>query len=343
MARVSTVVPHNTPFFRPVSIDSHQEVWYLKLNDPEARRALWLRFTLLVRADGTKRLAEVWAIAFERTATEVKKVAVKRTRRAEEFVLLPPEEKGFRIGECIFAARETEGAVGLPGGNTIRWRLRFAPARPAAFDFVPPVLKRLRMVRNIAWTVHEDLRFNGLCEVNGTPWEFTDAPGMQGHLAGARNGYSWAWGHCNHFHDQEGKPVRAIWDGLSGRGRKGQHGSTMQMSGMYIHYKGTDYAINNLWPALRMPSRFGLTGWRFEARLRERRFVGRVDAAPDEFAGVTYEDTDGSQLYCYNSKISSMALEVYHNNTLEDVLTARGTVAYEVVTREKRENVPLLL
>ncbi len=38
-----------------------------------------------------------------------------------------------------------------------------------------------------------------------------------------------------------------------------------------------------------------------------------------------------------------MMLEIYHGHELEDVLSARGTVAYEVVSREKRDNVPLLI
>lgn len=334
--------PRNTPFWQPALAGPHQEVWYLKFNDPAAGRALWLRFTLLLRADGSKRLAETWAIAFTRENEAVAKVAVKNTLPIDAFATLPGADGAFRIGDCTFSDTGTTGEI-LSGENVVRWDLRFAQDHRAAFDFVPPLLKTLGIVKNTAWTVFEDLRFEGWSEVNGERFNWSGAPGMQGHLAGAKLGHSWVWGHCNTFVDEQGRPAGMIWDGLTGRARLGQSASTPAMTGMYIRYDGVDYPVKGVWSALRAPSAHTATDWRFTARHGDLAFLGHVTARPEDFAGVTYEDTDGSFLYCYNSKVSGMTLEARRNGQREALFEAVDTVAFEVVTREQRPGVPLHL
>ena len=336
----------NEPFRNP-SLEGpghgFQEVWYLKLNAPADGRALWLRFTLLVRSDGAKRIAETWAISFRRTEWAIEKVALKCTRKLESFEQRPGAGfEGFRIGDCEFSDQSTRGQIERDG-QSIRWELHMTPARPLAFNFVPRSLARRGVIKNAAQTVFEDLRFNGWSEVNGDRFEWRDAPGMQGHLAGARNGHSWAWGHCNTFVDEQGNPTDCLWDGLRARARLGKHRRTPYLTSMLIVFEGREYRFNRTWQVFRSPSRYDMNGWTFEAKEGDVSFRGSVRAAANQFAGVAYEDTDGSALYCYNSKISDMTLEVWRAGRMERTLTAAGSVAFEVVTREKRTNIPLLL
>lgn len=346
MGQRATLASGNRPVWSP-DIEGpgrgFQEVWYLKLNDVAAARALWLRFTILVRSDGSKRLAETWAIAFHRTESGVAKTALKRTCRLDAF--FPAAEgdvPGLRIGDCIFSDLATRGAI-EGKEHVIRWDLTLRPERDLGFDFVPQSLARARLVKNTALTVFEDLRFNGWSEVDGQSHEWRDAPGMQGHLAGPKNGHSWVWGHCNMFVDDQGKPADCIWDGLTARARLGRAKATPPLTSMLIHYEGRPYRINRVRQALRTPSYVDDVGWRFEACFGTVSFHGQVRASRDQFAGVTYEDTDGSLLYCYNSKVSDMTLEVRRGGAVEKTLSAVGAVAFEIVTRERWADVPLLL
>ncbi len=316
-----------------------QEVWYMKFNQPAHRRALWLRFTLLMSGDGQKRIAETWAIAFDKHAATLK-VGVKNTYGLNDF-----KETGnaaFQIGENEFCNTHTRGAV-HNADHRITWDLTLTPHRDLAFDFVPRLLQRMGLVKNTTWTVFEDLRWNGWSEVDGQRCEWNDAPGMQGHLAGARNGHSWAWGHCNTFVDEQGTPVNFVFDGISARGRRGDSGSTPLLSTFFFYYNGREYHVNGFFDALRARAQYSPEAWSFEARQRGLTFRGRVDAALSEFAGVTYEDTDGSFLYCYNSKMSNMTVEILRGGIREAIYRARDSAAFEFVTREKRSDIPLVI
>ncbi len=315
-----------------------QEVWYLKLNQPEARRALWLRFTLLRTLEG-KRVAEVWAIAFEDGAAP-RKIGLKNTHALETFA--HRAGGGVAIAESDFADARTSGSV-ISDAHAIRWDLEMRPAAEAGFDFVPSALRRLGLVKNLAVTPFEDLRFSGWSEVDGVRCAWENAPGMQGHLAGPKNGHSWAWGHCNHFVDESGAPSDLVFDGLSARARLGSARSTPLLSTFYVRYGGREYALNGVRHLLRTRSRYSPVTWQFEARAGSMAFRGEVRAALEDFAGVTYEDTDGSLLYCHNSKISDMTLEVFREGAREARFTADGTVAFEFVSREKHPGVEFVI
>ena len=55
-------ISYNTPRFP--GRDSHVESWFLRLNDPDSPRALWLKATILNSDDGS-RSAEAWCSIFD--------------------------------------------------------------------------------------------------------------------------------------------------------------------------------------------------------------------------------------------------------------------------------------
>jgi hypothetical protein len=336
----------NRPVFNPASppAGGHQEVWYLKLNDTGAGRALWLRFTLLVSADGRRRLAEVWAIDFERGETGIRKTGVKETSdlSAWAIMLQPAGGTGFTIGDCFFSDTATWGCV-RNNEHEIRWDLTMRPETDCAFNFVPGILTRARLVKNLAITPFEDLRFSGWSVVDGEKRQWKNAPGMQGHLAGPKNGHSWAWAHCNTFLDEEGRESSCIADLLSARARIGNSGALPPLSAMFFYYNSQAFPCNRFRHALRSRSDYGPSHWEFEARTRGHVFRGSISASLEEFAGVTYEDTDGSHLYCHNSKVSAMTLEIFREGALAQTLHAEHSAAFEFVTREKHPEIHFVI
>jgi hypothetical protein len=101
--------------------------------------------------------------------------------------------------------------------------------------------------------------------------------------------------------------------------------------------------MNGLWQAVRCKSSYSHKGWDFTARGGALTFQGKITVKPGEFAGVTYEDTDGSYLYCANSKISTMTLEVLRHGKPEGRFQASRSAAFEVVQRTPPDAVPLLI
>ena len=113
---------------------------------------------------------------------------------------------------------------------------------------------------------------------------------------------------------------------------------------------GEDFGSTSPLVVTRSPSRFGLTNWRFEARDGARKLVGTVEAPRDGLVGVTYQDPDGQQAYCYNSEVASMQLEVWDRVgrgssgwQLRDSLVSDGRAHFEYAQRDPVPGVELHL
>jgi hypothetical protein len=313
---------------------------YLKLIDPSTNRALWLRFTILSSGNGFKRVAETWAIYYQRNQNkEVKKLAVKQTHDIQTFV--EAEGSQIRIGDCELSENHTRGSI-QSKGNSIQWDLNLIKGHESSFEFVPEVLTRLGLVRNSASTLCEDLLVSGTTQINGETIVWKEAPGTQGHFYGSKNGHSWVWGHCNTFLDEKGKQTQFIFDGMSVRTRIGPM-IAPRFSSFYFYYQGKSYCFNTLKDNFHLKSKNTLNAWEFRADRNEVSFRGFVKAEHKDFAGLTYEDTNGSLLYCANSKLSEMRILVYRSGKLEATFDAQGTATFEVVSRDRNPYVPMLV
>jgi hypothetical protein len=319
----------------------HHEVWFLKVNDRTGNRALWLRFTLLITRNGFQKIAETWAVCFQREQNrDVNKWAVKQSFPIANFKVAG--EGSIQIGECTLGPRETQGAI-QSKGRSIQWNLKLRNLHDRPINLVPEGLKKLGVVKNDVWAVSENLLANGSVIVDGVPFEFSDAAGMQGHISGPKNGHSWVWGHANSFVNEKGEPVSFIFDGITAKARLPGSLSTPRMSSFYFFYQGNHYHFNSVWDALHLKSKSSITEWNFQADRGELSFRGSAKAEHKDFAGITYEDTDGSLLYCSNSKLSEMKIYVYRRGKLEATFLANGTAAFEIVSRRKNPYVKMLI
>jgi len=330
----------NMPLFQKMAGGrGFQEVWYLKFNVPDVPRALWLRFTVLLREDGSKEVAEVWAIFFDQGSTGATKVGLKNTFPLESFVTRG--EAGISVGSNVLSERHTSGMLqGIAG--VIAWDFDIRDGGKGGYDFIPGSLQRLGLVKNMAITVYEQQFYTGWCEINGLRFEWKDAPGMQGHLGGVKNGYSWLWGHCNTFMDESGDPVPLIWDGLSARARFGKI-VLPPLTSMLIRIGDVPVALDGFTDQLRIRSSGGYDGWHFSGSRSGYRFSGTLLARPDLFAGVTYEDTDGSALFCHNSKLCDLSLDITDTKGKKRRYVSRAAAAFEVVTRSANPDVIFLI
>jgi hypothetical protein len=317
------------------------EVWYLKLNDPASQRALWIRFTLLSSGNGFKRVAEAWAVYFHRDENrEVKKVALKQTFDLGAFKA-SPKNTVLKIGENELTSTSTQGFV-QSKGNSIRWDLSFSPERSCHFNLIPEFFSKIGLNQTSAETLCEELIFTGMTEINGEVIHWKESPGMIGHFYGPKSGHSWTWGQCNSFKNESGNPVPFVFEGLSVRAQVGPLKSPL-ISTFYFYYQGRNYHFNSLKDVIQLKSKNTLNEWQFQADRGDIVFRGYVKSDYKDFAGLTYEDTNGSLLYCANSKLSNMKVLVYKRGKLESSFSSEGTAAFEVVSRDKNPYVPILV
>jgi hypothetical protein len=316
------------------------EVWHLKLNDPTTQRSLWLRFTLLCSANGFRRIAETWAVFFQKTsARDVKKVAIKQSHDLSAF--RPLGESQFQLGDCNFSLDNTKGSI-QSKGNSIQWDLSLTLGRNSSFNFIPEILSKTKLSRHTAHTLCEDILVTGSTTVNGETIHWKNALGMHSHLQGPNSGHAWVWGHCNSFNNEQGKLTPFIFEGLTVRAQVGPFVGP-KLSSFFFHYKDEDYYFNTLRDAIYIKSKNSLNLWEFQADRNEISFRGYAQAEHKDFAGLTYEDTNGSLLYCSHSELAEMKILVYRRGKLEATLHSQNSAGFEVVSREKNPYVPLLL
>ncbi|OFZ21733.1 MAG: hypothetical protein A2X94_15715 [Bdellovibrionales bacterium GWB1_55_8] len=338
-----------TPFSRQSSLQrgehASQETWSLKLNDPASQRAFWLRFTTLITKNGFRRISEIWGVLFERDQNrEVLKSALRQTFDISAFKLAPGST--VRIGDCELsldmAHGRTRGTI-RSKGHALRWDLQFRGNKPAAFTLTPETLARSGVLKNISNTLSEDLRFEGFLVYDDKTIEWKSAPGMLTHFKGPRSDHSWVWGHANSFVNERGESVPFIFEGITTRPHAFGAIRLPKLSSFYFLYNGQEYRFHSLWDSIRSKSSSTLQEWEFQADRGELSFRGKASSEHKDFAGLTFEDTNGSLLYCANSKLSDLSLHVYRGGKLDNSFYANGTAALEIVSRERNPYVPLLV
>lgn len=323
------------PGFDPVydHAGPHYEVWYGKVDVP-GDRALWFRYKTL---DGGVQEASSWAVWFDGDEMvggknrwwldEVHPPGpVGENRPDTDFG--PPlrfEERYavFRVGD---AHLDDGNAIGSAG--PIHWDLHWRDSG-RRFCYIPSFLQQIGVAKSTYDSCFADLRVDGRIRCNGDTVEFTDATGMVGHIQGTKiAGHSWAWSHCNNFDDD----ADASFEGLSARALVGGCGSPL-MTALVLFVDDRRYEFHGPLQVFKTGSEFDRHRWTFNADNGHARLIGQA-SAPDKLAVVRYIDTDGSQLWCHNTKLGDLELQLQDRHRgIRRRLCSTGRAAYETVSR----------
>lgn len=307
----------------------HYEVWYGKV-DLAPEKAFWFRYTLL---DGTVREASTWAILFdgdeitgERDVWDVDDLAPGNTviiPRTDEIERFRDRQQVFHLGKSHL---DEKNAIGRAG--ELEWDLHWSDSG-RRFRYVPPFLKTVGIARSTYNSCLFDLTMSGTIESGGETYDVEDATGMIGHIEGSKIiGDSWGWSHCNHFDDHPD----AAFEGLSARLQLG-FATTPPLSAFVLFLDGERHVFRSPWSVIRAQSGFNREEWIFRTSSGSKVLSGKAEA-PEQVAVVEYTDTDGSNLWCYNSKLADLELELEDTETGDvEHLRSSGRAAYEWVTR----------
>lgn len=313
------------------------EVYYLKWNDFASKTAYWVRYTLTAPL-GTvgEPYCELWGIFFD-IDTPDKNFAVKNRFPIDK---LSWDTNRFRI--TIADAQLTQNAchakiVDNKNGNSLSWNISFDSQGPTSYLFPSPRFYEGAFPKTKAIMPHQNARFSGTVVANGREITFKDAPGQQTHLWGTKHSLRWAWGHCNTFKEEE----TAIWEGLDAQIKLGPFPSP-HFKLFYLETEGKIHHFNRLSHWFNNRSKWRLGHWTFEAKDEEIRIRGEITGRIKDFVAVTYMDPDGEFLWCNNSKVSSIRLDVYTLNGKHiKTLSSDFGCAAEYVDRRTYAEVPV--
>ncbi len=322
----------NAVRFDPSHGSGHVESYFLKLNDPGGRRALWLKATILARP-GRDPMAEAWAIAFDREGGHV---GVKQVVPYEDARF---SREGFdvEVAHVHFVEGHVEGDIEHEG-HRIAFALDFDAGGPPLIPFPSLKMYETRLPSSKLVSPHPDTRFSGTYSVDGgEPVKVDGWRGMQGHNWGTRHAELYGWGHVNQWEGEED----LLLEGVTARVKLGPV-LAPPLTIVCVWHRGVRYEFNS--PRELLHSRGTITprSWRFSAESRQARVEGELSAATKDFAGLYYENPDGAMTHCLNSKIASgrLRLEVKGRPSLE---ATTNSAALEIGTKDASHGVTMLV
>lgn len=309
----------------------HVESYFLKLNDREGRRALWLKATILVRDGGAPRFAEAWAIAFDR---EGRHVAVKER--------IPLAEARFGDGGLdVLVSRlrlspgRASGEV-ASGDHRIAFDLRFTMVAPPLVHFPSERMYEGPLPSSKLVTPHPDSRFTGSYSVDGETIEVEGWRGMEGHNWGAGHAERYAWAHCNQWEGEDD----LVFEGVTARVKVGPV-LAPPLTVLCVRHRGVRYDFNAPLALLRARGTFDTRRWTFSATSALATFTGELWADTRDFVGLSYENPDGAITYCLNSKIARGRIRLSVRGR-PDVEAMTQAAALEIGTKDSDHGIAML-
>lgn len=321
----------NAARFEPSSRGGHVESYFLKLNDPEGRRALWIKATILARVDGAP-VAEAWAIAFDRAGEHAGAKAVVPFGKA----CFSRDRLDVRVADLAISPGKIEGSV-TSDGRRIDLALTFTTTSAPLVLFPSLRMYEGPLPSSKLVSPYPDARFTGHYAVDGERVEVEAWRGMQGHNWGKRHAELYAWGHCNQWENEED----LIFEGATARVKVGPL-LAPPLTVLCVWRRGVRYAFNRPLVLLRSRGAIGQRAWTFHAESRLARVEGELAADTRDFVGLHYENPDGAMTYCLNSKIAAGTLRLAVKGRPPITAHTRAA-ALEIGTKDPAHGIPMLL
>lgn len=315
----------NAVRYDPASSSGHVESYFLKANDPDGHRALWIKATVFAsRARPSRALAEAWAVVFDRNDGHV---AFKQSLPYSE-AEFSHEGLGIRIGDLLrLEPGRARGAI-EHAGRSVQFDLATSGDSPPIVPYPVSRMYRTPFPRLKLVSPQPDLSFDGIVKVDGRELRIDGWRGMQGHNWGSAHAEFYAWGHCNVW-DQPDGPVLEV---MSARLRLGPVHSPM-FTLICLRHEGVSYELNSPGGWLRNRGAVDGRRWHLHGHRGGVRVEADVSGHAQDFVGLYYPNPDGRMTYCLNTELATARVRIeLPGREPTDWLTRAA--AFEIGTRE---------
>ncbi|HEX6242632.1 MAG TPA: hypothetical protein VFZ61_17080 [Polyangiales bacterium] len=331
----------NRLLYRPNLAGGHVESLFLKGNSPDGQRALWLKYTLLAPKAGGPAVAELWAIAFDRSWPAPR--ANKRTYPIER-AQLRSAPFGLSLPDGELGHGHARGVLGADdqGGPLLRWELRYACPEAPFLPFPSPRMYTGAFPRTKTLTPVPDTLLEGSFQVDEQRWDVSGFRAAQGHNWGKGHAHAYAWAHANALRPRPGSaPCSHAWlEVISGRVRVGPL-LTPWLTVAAIELDGQLHRFDGPRAMLSRAVESDARSFAFSVRQGDATLSAKLWAELPLLAGLRYQDPDGQELACLNSKLAYGEVTMTaHGRTW---LLGTDQAALELGTRRRDHGVPLLV
>lgn len=315
--------------FNPRSGRGHVESYFLKLNNRDATRALWVKATILARpGEPEGAVAESWAIAFERGKPPLgHKLTVPFERARFDASALDVALPSLALRRDL-----ARGEIGDVGFN-----LALADDTPPIVHYPSPRMYEGPFPSSKFVSPMPNLVARGEVRAGGRTWNVDGWRGLLGHNWGRGHAFAYAWGHCNVWDEPD---VDLVFEGTSGRVRVGPT-LIPTTTLLVVRLNGETHALNRVSDLLRNRGSMTFRRWRFSAAGPTLSLRGELFAETEDMAGLHYENPDGAMTYCLNSKLASARLSLAPRGGLPFTVSSRAA-ALEIGTRDMHHGVRMI-
>lgn len=309
----------------------HVESWFLRANDPESPRAIWLKATVLTKADGTT-LSQAWFSVFDGDHTEAAclDVPLEEARFADG-----EDHLDISVGPLAWQIAEDSGtSVGALEGaqHTVTWDLRFTRA-DGPLGTTMSLLPSARLVdapfpKNKLLSPFPLTRFAGTVTWGEETWDLAGWHGMQGHNWGAAHSLEYAWGQCVFTDVAAGEPF-AVLEAASGRIPLGPVQSPF-ISMLVLRHDGAEYRFDRLVDLWRQRPEVAFPRWGLQMRGTDGVVDLEMTGRPEAMVCLAYQNPARPTSYCLNSKTAAVRVRVRPRNghAFELVSTHGGALEF---------------
>jgi hypothetical protein len=273
-----------------------REVWYSLVNHPDAPVAFWHRYTLVETAEGDSE-ARIWA-AISDGRPDGENLFVSRRY---DLAALELSEGPFSLAIEGSSLADDAATGRVETDHDIAWSFEYEHD-DLTFS---PLAEESRMIEfadqfgtGVHWSANQSVDMTGEVTVDGTTTRFEDAPGHQGHTAGATAQDSWTWTHCNDF-ETDGVALELLATG------NGIVPACLRLPDETHLINGETQVFSAVETTANEPGR-----WAFEAETDDIEFSARVEADPEHWQLVSYLTPDGSLRYNAHCSLAAAELVV---------------------------------
>jgi hypothetical protein len=310
----------------------YYESRFIRANDPDRARALWMRSTLLLPTSGAP-VADSWVMVFDPDGSGNR--ALKQP--------YPIDQSDYhydtwsaRIGATSIDDRSVCGSI-TGSGRSARWDVQITPGDEAAVKLLTDRGYKAKFPTAKTMVRHPLARFDGSVELDDVSLQLDGWTGSVNHNWGRRHTPAYAFGQVCGF---DGAP-RSSLEVVTAHAAVGPI-SLPAATLLVLRHDGREVAVRSVLATRHTRGEYRPFSWSFGARVDDVTVDGEITAQPREVIGLTYTDTDGESKYCYNSALATCRIQLSGSGFATTELTATRRAMLEVLSDTRNGSAPLL-
>ena len=317
------------------------ESYFLKLNEPTGKWAVWIKYTYLLRNLRHHPIGDCWVIFFDREGRTGQPISAWK----ESYDI--QGTASARASEISFGPNLlTQGiSSGFLNGGGVQWKISFTPETPP-LALLPGVFYSSAMPTSKLTSPYPLAQASGELSIGDHTYSFDRYPLLLGHNWGRKHTRSYVWGQAQKkTHDGlflfEGCSLPVEFsDGPAAPA------ADPQLSVARVRLGEHSYDFNGPGSWLKNKAQAALGEWRFQFANRGHRLSGEITWDHDLVVGLRYIQPGGNVLSCLNSMMADARFELVRKGKKEKVLAnvrIENATALEFLMPNFNHGVPILV